>query len=588
MTTMTTGRRYLPASEAEFRGLRARGYLRESTEEQGQNSGPEAGRRTIAAVADQYGLVLGPEYLDLASGADPDARPAFQQMLRDAEAGLFDLLLVPYRTRFGRNWRLDGALVSRLHEAGVAVYFCDERTLTSRPEDDIAEAVHGALGTKFLVDLSRNVHRGYRVKRFEQGRWSGTVPIGYRMAFEERWNATKGGHDLVETGQIVPDERPVPLVGFEGSYTRADLVRLVGERYASGLFGLHGLADALNAEGFRTAKGEPFTRSSVRVIISNRAYLGEMSWLRRSKKVGRSKAERKARPVFGDAQIVEGHHEPLWTPDLWAAIREVAERQSTGGGGAAKRGAPVSPYSRKVRCGSCGSTMYVERKTRGVAYLACPRQREGARPRDSRVHLGPCGQRAFREDRLDALVGGFLDEIEPPSPAEMRRAVEALDRREAPAPTADEAGIEDALRRVSEAFDGMITREEANAPRAALDAARRAALDAARRAALDAQRRAAQPRGTMTATAVAEQARLLADIRRLWAAATPRERAEIVETLFEGFRVENGEPVGFLRPDFEVPVAASVACMARPEGVGRAVLAIGRIGPLVDAMRAAA
>ncbi len=226
------------------------GLVRESTKKQGENSGPIVQRSAAYAYASRWGLELaevenadpgaegfdGAFYTDFVSGSKASRRPQFQRMIADAEAGAFDVLLVYDTSRFARERREAAIYEQRLHEAGVIVVYIETNDLSSA-DQQVGQAVHSALSHEFLTLHGGKVQKAYRVKRYELGKWSGTVPIGYRMSYETVYNKVKGGSELVETGKLVLDTEPQPRIGFGSTYTRADLVRLIGETYATGILG---------------------------------------------------------------------------------------------------------------------------------------------------------------------------------------------------------------------------------------------------------------------------------------------------------------------------------------------------------------
>ena len=58
------------------------------------------------------------------------------EMLAEAQAGAFDLLLAGYSDRWQRNLRRTLELLEDgLHPAGVALVMCDRRILSSDPHD---------------------------------------------------------------------------------------------------------------------------------------------------------------------------------------------------------------------------------------------------------------------------------------------------------------------------------------------------------------------------------------------------------------------------------------------------------------------
>jgi DNA invertase Pin-like site-specific DNA recombinase len=549
-------KRRLPRTFEGLRGLRARGLVRESSRRQGENSGPVVQRRDAVEFAVKWGLVLpvvpgsdpgkegfdGSFYTDFVSGSTAAARPQFLRMVADAEAGAFDVLLVYDTSRFARERREAAAYEQRLHEAGVVVVYIETHDLSSS-DQQVGQAVHAALSHEFLTLHGGKVQKAYREKRFDLGKWSGTVPIGYRMRYELVYNAAKGTTEPVETGVLVPDTEPQPLIGFCAVYTRADLVRLIGEMYATGRFGFRPLAAHLNLLGYRNTLGEPFSGNAVRVILSNPVYRGVIGWHKRPDK------ERKAHGFY-ETEWKQGAHEPLWNDALWESIQAVRKRAFRGSNGGKVHN--LYPFRRLAVCDRCGANLYGEahRTAKGlepVLYMACTTQRE----------RHDCDQRAVRSAHLEDQVGAWLATLE--IPADWRADIERLQRREAriERPAVDTTRIERQLGNLRDLFaDADITREEYVGRKRALIASLNAGL----------------PQPTYSEAVLVRAARLLADLGELWTKATPVERAEIVGGLFSEVRVRDQRIVGAsLAHDEYLPLIASAMArnqvgVARPEG----------------------
>ena len=226
-----------------------------STKRQGENSGPVVQRRDAVEFAAKWDLDLpivanpdpgregfdGAYFTDFVSGSMASRRPQFLRMVADAESGTFDVLLVADASRFARERREAAIYEQRLHAAGVVVVYIATNDLSSA-DQQVGQAVHAALSHEFLTIHGGKVQNAYREKRFDVGKWSGTVPIGYRMGYEAIYNPAKGTTEPVETGVLALDTAPQPLIGFAATYTRADLVSLIGEMYATGRFGFRPLA----------------------------------------------------------------------------------------------------------------------------------------------------------------------------------------------------------------------------------------------------------------------------------------------------------------------------------------------------------
>ena len=82
-------------------------YARVSTNDQGQN--PETQLYRLRQIAQARGWEIYKEYIDFASGKNPN-RPAFQKLMLDAKAGCFGILFV---TRVDRFMPSSWARVSR-------------------------------------------------------------------------------------------------------------------------------------------------------------------------------------------------------------------------------------------------------------------------------------------------------------------------------------------------------------------------------------------------------------------------------------------------------------------------------------------
>ncbi len=129
-------RRGVPPGEGPASGLRVARWLRESTAGQLDFYGPAAQTRVIEDAIERLGFAdTGIGWTVAASGwTRAWLTPEWQEMLAAARLGRFDLLLVAYQSRFLRDVKQTLiAIEDELHPAGVAVYFIDERLLSSDP-----------------------------------------------------------------------------------------------------------------------------------------------------------------------------------------------------------------------------------------------------------------------------------------------------------------------------------------------------------------------------------------------------------------------------------------------------------------------
>ena len=107
-------------------------YARYSSDNQREES-IEGQIREWTAYAEKNGITIVKHYIDRAISAKTDNRPEFQQMIKDSDKKLFDIVLVWKLDRFARN-RYDSARYkTQLKKNGVklinAIYLYDDKVL---------------------------------------------------------------------------------------------------------------------------------------------------------------------------------------------------------------------------------------------------------------------------------------------------------------------------------------------------------------------------------------------------------------------------------------------------------------------------
>ena len=152
-------------------------YARYSSDNQREES-IEGQIRECTAYAEKNGITVVKHYIDRALSAKTDNRPDFQQMIKDSEKRLFDIVLVWKLDRFARN-RFDSAhyeyLLERNHvklvsatepisegPAGIMVKSMltgmaerQRRDHQSQPEVRVCEAMKAPVGLSSDRTVSR-------------------------------------------------------------------------------------------------------------------------------------------------------------------------------------------------------------------------------------------------------------------------------------------------------------------------------------------------------------------------------------------------------------------------------------------------
>lgn len=312
--------------------MRAAAYIRESTEEQANGFSPEAQRNTIYKFAEDNNLKIVKEYVDYETGRKAEKRPGFQKLISDAIKKEFDVILVFHTSRFARNTMEAKHYKKMLREKlGIDVISVTQRFGDYQdPSAFLNESINEIFDEYYSVNLSFWTRMGLKEKA-QQGFLNGSVPFGY-------CRKEKGAKE------VVPHPKQAPIV-----------VELF-KKYATGEYSDRELAIWLNSKGFKTNKGRPFNKDSVRHILTNDVYCGFVS------------GKRSRGPK------IPGKHEPIVDIELFERVQRVRKEKAL-----MKNPPPhyrVYLLSGILYCGYCGAKMHGNPQREGRCYY-CYRRKVG-------------------------------------------------------------------------------------------------------------------------------------------------------------------------------------------------------------------
>lgn len=179
-------RRVLPRSLDDLAGRRFARWIRESSQGQYDTFGPDSQREQQDRAAARWALAdTGLAYEVAVSGKIAWRSPEMRQMLDDARAGAFDVLLVGYSDRWQRNLRRTlEVLEDELHPAGVAVLFADRRILSSDPDDWDELIAEATAAERYIRRLAGRISDGLEAKWRRHADQAGNAPLGFRRRTE--------------------------------------------------------------------------------------------------------------------------------------------------------------------------------------------------------------------------------------------------------------------------------------------------------------------------------------------------------------------------------------------------------------------
>jgi site-specific DNA recombinase len=220
-------------------------YARYSSDNQREES-IEGQIRECTAYAEKNGITVIKHYIDRALSAKTDNRPDFQQMIKDSEKRLFDIVLVWKLDRFARN-RYDSAHYEYLLERNHVKLVSATEPISDSPAGIMVKSMLTGMAEYYSAELSEKVVRGM-TENVLKGKYNGgTIPIGFKVDEEKFF-------------QIDPLKAPFVVEAFQ--------------RYNDGAT-MKELMNWLNDSGVTTNRNQKFTYNSVQKLLTNKRYIGE-------------------------------------------------------------------------------------------------------------------------------------------------------------------------------------------------------------------------------------------------------------------------------------------------------------------------
>ena len=310
-------------------------YARYSTDKQREAS-IEDQFRLCRSYAKKQGWQVVEEYSDKAqSGAKKD-RPAYQQMLTDAEAKKFDIILVEHLDRLSRR-------LSEMSDLYDRVEYFRAKIFTPNGEVSRMEIVFkGEMAQQYLKDLAEKTHRGL-YGRAKEGSSAGGISYGYVVECDENGEPLKGSR------KIDPEQ--------------ADIVRRIFKEFAAGR-GYREIAGLLNREEVPSPRGKSWAGTAIRAMLANEIYVGRMVWNRREWRRHPDTRKRKPEKRAANEWVVTKVPALRIVNDkLWAKVQKrrdelLAEHKERTKHGKRSHGGTrtVHLFSGLIKCGKCGAS----------------------------------------------------------------------------------------------------------------------------------------------------------------------------------------------------------------------------------------
>lgn len=315
-------------------------YLRKSradleAEQRGEGETLARHRRALTELADRRGYNVTAVYEEIVSGDSISSRPQMQALLAAVESGAYAGVIVNDIDRLSRGDSIDQGVVKQAFSATGTLIITPFKTYDPTNEADEDFVDFGLFMAHYGYRKIKQRMQTGRARSAAEGNYLGSRPVyGYRRIKRP----DRSGWTL----------EPVP--------EKADIVRSIFAWYAGGE-SADVIARRLHSMGILTDMGNSFTAHRVRQTLCNPAYIGQVSWAKKVKRVQIvDGVKTTTRVVNGDAPIiVDNAHPAIIDKDTWDAVRAIfAEHPPL----PKNTLAPLSnPLSGLVKCGICGYGM---------------------------------------------------------------------------------------------------------------------------------------------------------------------------------------------------------------------------------------
>ena len=263
-----------------------------------------------------------PGYIDEGiSGTAVKKRLSFLQMMEDARAGLFDLIVTKEVSRFARNTLDSIRYTQELLSLGVGVFFQSDNINTLLPDSELRLTIMASVAQDEVRKTSERVRFGFRR----------AIENGVVLGSDRIWGYRKDNGKLV----VVEEE--------------ACLVRRIFELYACERMGMRSIARKLNEEGKLNSNGRPFGYSTIAGILENPKYKGFYCGNKTHKLDYKLDKVKTLPPEDWVLYPAEEKVPPIVGPELWekaAQLRRSRSRKYSGGNTTNRY-----PFSGKLICG---------------------------------------------------------------------------------------------------------------------------------------------------------------------------------------------------------------------------------------------
>lgn len=282
------------------------------------------------------------------SGTSTKGREGFQQLIKDCEEGKIDIVLTKSISRFARNTVDLLSAVRHLRDLGVEVRFEKERINSLSGDGEFMLTILASFAQEESRSTSENLKWSIQ-KRYQRG-----IPHTHYGIYGYSWE----GDELV----------PIP--------EQAEIVKLIYANYLKG-FSIAEIERQLDEMGVKSYKGGTFSESTIKRILSNSVYTGNLIL---QKQFNVDPIDKKIKINEGELTqyLVEDSHEAIITKETFENVQQEIKRRKELGV-FANKSIKTSCFTSKIKCPVCGRSYTHAKMEKQYEVWICKPSRNGGR-----------------------------------------------------------------------------------------------------------------------------------------------------------------------------------------------------------------
>ncbi|KUP08951.1 recombinase [Bacillus coahuilensis p1.1.43] len=352
--------------------MRVAGYIRVSTDKEGQKESPENQKQMILNFITDNSYDLFDFYTDVQTGTT-DNREGLKRLIQDAENREFDIIVAKELSRLGRNVELLYQLRRVADNRGVRLITLDGKVDTQDPQKQAMFGLYAWIYESESQRISDRIKSVFHMK-YKSGKFLGSIP--------------PYGYTIHKRQLLLRDDFTV------------DIVRDIFNKYLEG-WGHDKIARYLTKRDIPTPSqvvgkanaGLYWQGNTVKKILQNPHYVGDLVQGRETT----MNVTNKTRKVNDQSEwiTISDAHEPIISRDVFEQVQKLLEQKARRGRGGTR--AKKHLFTNISYCSECGNGMWYRANRKG--YICGTYAKHGNKA---------CTNHAVKEQELTEII---LDDL---------------------------------------------------------------------------------------------------------------------------------------------------------------------------------